>query len=438
MSDFLTRASEAALGVRRVVQPLIASRYGPAPREPRLEMETVLDQSPAVGMVSDAKSGEVAGRPQISASNYSLAVYDQAAESRARVEDRTASPETSVMETATALPTQPVTGRQDGVASTMQPQEYSTQPTRAMETDTALPAQPVTGRQGGVAPAMQPEEYSTQSTRAMETDTVLPAQPVTERQDGVVSAMQPDESSALSTTEPKEVSISTASEGRASPNTKVSIRPAAVTVPESYGEPHRQRTTAAGAPLAMQSMSIEAAETQPMAAAGKSEVRELPSIPTLEPADRSDLNGSAAGKRNAPVQPKLDVAARVVVREGDPVQRPLKRVKESEMATTKGNEVGSTDPDSYLYHPLSTVRDERGSPDDSARRSFATRHVSPSSTTSDRGARDAAGPPIIRVTIGRIEVRAAAPPTPPLETAPPPKPKMSLDEYLRQHNGRRG
>lgn len=44
--------------------------------------------------------------------------------------------------------------------------------------------------------------------------------------------------------------------------------------------------------------------------------------------------------------------------------------------------------------------------------------------------------PVIRVTIGRIEVRAAAPPPPPVEAPAPPPPRISLDDYLRSHNGR--
>jgi hypothetical protein len=49
----------------------------------------------------------------------------------------------------------------------------------------------------------------------------------------------------------------------------------------------------------------------------------------------------------------------------------------------------------------------------------------------------AAAEKIIRVTIGRIEVHAAQPPPPPVETPAPPAPQLSLDEFLRQHNGRR-
>lgn len=46
------------------------------------------------------------------------------------------------------------------------------------------------------------------------------------------------------------------------------------------------------------------------------------------------------------------------------------------------------------------------------------------------------GPPVIRVTIGRIEVRAILPPTPAAERPAPARtsPVLSLDEYLKQHS----
>ena len=46
--------------------------------------------------------------------------------------------------------------------------------------------------------------------------------------------------------------------------------------------------------------------------------------------------------------------------------------------------------------------------------------------------------PVVHVTIGRVEVRAATPPPPqpPAEPPAPPTPRISLDDYLRAHNGR--
>jgi hypothetical protein len=57
------------------------------------------------------------------------------------------------------------------------------------------------------------------------------------------------------------------------------------------------------------------------------------------------------------------------------------------------------------------------------------------SAQDDRAADTSSGR-AVRVTIGRIEVRALPPPLQPVEAVAPPSPKLSLDDYLRQHNGR--
>jgi hypothetical protein len=46
------------------------------------------------------------------------------------------------------------------------------------------------------------------------------------------------------------------------------------------------------------------------------------------------------------------------------------------------------------------------------------------------------GPPTIRVTIGRVDVRAVMP-APPVPVAKPvhPRPGLSLDDYLKQRRG---
>ena len=45
-----------------------------------------------------------------------------------------------------------------------------------------------------------------------------------------------------------------------------------------------------------------------------------------------------------------------------------------------------------------------------------------------------AQPPVVRITIGRVDVRAAAPAPPPPDPPDPAAPRISLDDYLRQHS----
>ena len=86
-------------------------------------------------------------------------------------------------------------------------------------------------------------------------------------------------------------------------------------------------------------------------------------------------------------------------------------------------------PDAYgAFEPTGTpVRDypERSeSVDPGGSSSYSTRENAFSRTE-----------PTIRVTIGRIEVRAVSPPEPPPRRTKQPAPKMSLDDYLRSRNG---
>jgi hypothetical protein len=47
-------------------------------------------------------------------------------------------------------------------------------------------------------------------------------------------------------------------------------------------------------------------------------------------------------------------------------------------------------------------------------------------------------PPVVRVTIGRIEVRAETPASSPRKTSAPARPTLSLDTYLKERKeGRR-
>jgi hypothetical protein len=64
--------------------------------------------------------------------------------------------------------------------------------------------------------------------------------------------------------------------------------------------------------------------------------------------------------------------------------------------------------------------------------------VSPVQPPAANAPREAEPSPIIQVRIGRVEVRAVLPPTPPVRRAAEPlKPALSLEEYLKQRSGRR-
>jgi hypothetical protein len=82
--------------------------------------------------------------------------------------------------------------------------------------------------------------------------------------------------------------------------------------------------------------------------------------------------------------------------------------------------------------PATPRRSEASSPVQAT----APRVASQSLSARDGRAADAPTGTVVRVTIGRIEVRAVQPPTQPVEAVAPPSPKLSLDDYLRGQNGR--
>lgn len=77
-------------------------------------------------------------------------------------------------------------------------------------------------------------------------------------------------------------------------------------------------------------------------------------------------------------------------------------------------------------------RNESNSSDQSTARRAASLLLS---TQEDKAANASTGH-VVHVTIGRIDVRAVMPPPLPVKSPSPPAPQLSLDEYLRQHNGR--
>jgi hypothetical protein len=113
-------------------------------------------------------------------------------------------------------------------------------------------------------------------------------------------------------------------------------------------------------------------------------------------------------------------------RDAVPPQEPSASVVRDEEATA--SLVGAPEP-RQPRSPARVSHERAPSP-----RTFASPLPAPARRDETAG-ETAAAAPVIRVTIGRVEVRAVTPP-PPTEPPPPPAPRLSLDEYLRSHNGR--
>jgi hypothetical protein len=95
----------------------------------------------------------------------------------------------------------------------------------------------------------------------------------------------------------------------------------------------------------------------------------------------------------------------------------------------------SGDGETYHLPPRVTAERNRESTREPAIQPIPIEQIVPPDETRPR-ASESAEPAVIRVTIGRIEVRATTPPLP--AAAPrtrPPGPALTLDDYLKQRNG---
>lgn len=91
--------------------------------------------------------------------------------------------------------------------------------------------------------------------------------------------------------------------------------------------------------------------------------------------------------------------------------------------------------DSEIYQPPRvTAERNRESTREPAIQPITIEQIVPPTKTQPR-ASEPAEPAAIRVTIGRIEVRATTPPLPAAPRTRPPGPALTLDDYLKQRNG---
>jgi hypothetical protein len=105
------------------------------------------------------------------------------------------------------------------------------------------------------------------------------------------------------------------------------------------------------------------------------------------------------------------------------------RLDDATFDTDRGADPDDDDEDRPLLDPergpRRRARDDRTSP--------AARRAAPRATPLDPEAR-----PVVRVTIGRIDVRSAPTPASPPAPRPARHQAMGLDEYLRRRDGRDG
>jgi hypothetical protein len=96
--------------------------------------------------------------------------------------------------------------------------------------------------------------------------------------------------------------------------------------------------------------------------------------------------------------------------------------------------LSSGDAETYHLPPRVTAERNRESTREPAIQPISIEQIAPPAKTQPR-ASEPAEPAVIRVTIGRIEVRATTPPLPAAPRTRPPGPALTLDDYLKQRNG---
>ncbi len=145
------------------------------------------------------------------------------------------------------------------------------------------------------------------------------------------------------------------------------------------------------------------------------------------PQDLLSPEGATPGKADRP--PSLGLtpqASQMPPLQGGVLRIPTEEIDEISStpspAAPRGERIEATEAHRPLF-PRSALREESALP--------GLAVLSPRAMSAETGTAPAAEP-VIRVTIGRIEVRAAAPAPPPAPAARPAVPRLSLEDYLRR------
>ena len=240
--------------------------------------------------------------------------------------------------------------------------------------------------------------------------------------------------------------------------------------PDAAPPPARTPMPERGAPVAPRQPAARPIPLPPLEAAGSA----APPAPEVDPDRASERLGPSAASpppqadrpvRRTPLrsvhpvhtpspQPRTESDSNLVAtpdgsmpRVGPPAPaRPQERLLDAEPTTPRGGTVPAAAPgeqqtrlrpESRHAVDMDPLRGERRAAragpvkHESERR--PVRPVSPAPEP-ERSPAPSVGAPTVRITIGRIEVRAVVPPATPARKAPPTGPRLSLDEYPRTRN----
>lgn len=230
-----------------------------------------------------------------------------------------------------------------------------------------------------------------------------------------------------------ETAATHASEFHASEET----RPPHDAAPASFKATHGERASQLSTPTSSHVLS----NSEPVSSATESMRPATRRTPGALDSDAQDASGHLLR------QPLEDAARRAIVeqlstrtdsprRSPEGAAQPPESAPQSLLVPVSSNATAPTAASSTVLHGSETAATR-----DALRVQVRVPTPAPAPASADAAAKPEATP-TIHVSIGRIEVRAVAPPAPPAPPQPRPSParpapQMSLDDYLRAHNGGR-
>ena len=456
MTDFLTRVARRALGSRPAIQPLVVSRYAPAllPISEAAESETVSQLSAESSRMNVEKRSHVSSASLISKPGGQpsrQAVIEQNREDQRRRHDASSLSEHSESITPPSLGNDIQQRRAFTGFENAPPHKDAASYTNANDitvptTKTDAPSLFESNRSAMHKPARQMESRMTvepaifsgsseqQTTSPLENSTAYSAPAESSIDDASLVNVEKTDQPRRRVLRDGPTLQDSADYSAAEES---AIGDQGLVTGEETGEPSRRIS---GSSQVLENTADDStAEESSIVVEGMSAVENVgPSHPASQPV----LSGSR--RQMADNTPDVTIASPGLhhTEPNGPSRRASHR--SSQIPETSHQEERNIQLDEHEdYTPEAELRSlvapERSRREINSRDSFPEVFTQKpaSSLPSTRNDQVESKPPLIRVTIGRVEVRAVTPPLPVVEPPPLPAQKLSLEEFLRQHNGRR-